>query len=67
MINLESEYSVHVYIFCVCVSKLIFIFSIVNASKYGNASVWQSRGDSALSRKKDMKKLGMHNTVTKHA
>ena len=62
---MESKYSVLVYIYCVCVSKLIF--SIVNASKYGNASVWQSRGDSALSRKKDMKKHAMHNTVTKHA
>ena len=53
---------------CMCVSKLIF--STVNASKYGNASVGQSRVDGAHRRKMYMKmymKHGMHNTVTKHA
>ena len=68
MINLENKYSVHVYfVYCVCVCVSKLIFSSVNASKYGNASVWQSRGDNARSQKKDMKEHGMHNTVTKHA
>ena len=42
-------------------------FSIVNAFKYGNDSVWRSLGDNALSWKKDKKEHGMHNTVIKHA